>query len=240
MSAKFNARLASIPGYTPGVPKGQTAEDVAASDLAQLASNESPHPPLPEVLAAIVEAANSMNRYPDPDATRLRSRLAELHGVGPERIAVSNGSCEILLAASEAMLEPGAGVVYAWPAFSMYPNLAAINAPTTVGIAAAAQVLSQSPRKGEVQVTGLGTPNQMREFIKDGTVQKFALWDPALQGVIAANLIAGIKSGAITPGEEVTFEVPGVGERIMAGADRIIIAGPPQEFDASNIDDFDF
>jgi len=121
-----------------------------------------------------------------------------------------------------------------------FPNLAAINAPTTVGIAAAAQVLSQSPRKGQVQVTGLGTPNQMREFIKDGTVQKFALWDPALQGVIAANLIAGIKSGAIVPGEQVAFEVPGVGERIMAGADRIIIAGPPQEFDATNIDDFDF
>lgn len=121
-----------------------------------------------------------------------------------------------------------------------FPNLAAINAPTTVGIAAAAQVLSQSPRKGQVQVTGLGTPNQMREFIKDGTVQKFALWNPALQGVIAANLIAGIKNGSITPGEQVAFEVPGVGERIMAGADRVIIAGPPQEFDASNIDDFDF
>ncbi len=126
MSARFNDRLTSIPGYTPGVPKGQTAEDVAGSDLAQLASNESPHPPLPEVVAAIGEAASSMNRYPDPDATRLRGGLAELHGVGPERIAVSNGSCEILLAAAEAMLEPGATVLYSWPAFSMYPNLAAM------------------------------------------------------------------------------------------------------------------
>ena len=134
MSAKFNDRLASIPGYTPGVPKGQTAEDVAGSDLAQLASNESPHPPLPEVVEAIGEAATSMNRYPDPDATRLRGRLAELHGVGPERIAVSNGSCEILLAAAEAMLEPGAAVVYAWPAFSMYPNLAAMSGADEVRV----------------------------------------------------------------------------------------------------------
>jgi len=121
-----------------------------------------------------------------------------------------------------------------------YPNLAAINAPTTVGIAAAAQVLSQSPKKGQIQVTGLGTPNQMREFIKDGTVKKFALWDPSLQGVIAANLIAGLQNGTIKAGEQVKFDVPGVGERTMAGADRIIIAGDPQEFDASNIDDFDF
>ena len=42
------------------------------------------------------------------------------------RIAVGNGSCEILLAAAEALLEPGSEVVYAWPSFSMYPHLAAI------------------------------------------------------------------------------------------------------------------
>lgn len=134
MSPKFNDRLASIPGYTPGVPKGQTAADVAGSDLAQLASNESPHPPLEEVVGAIGEAAASMNRYPDPDATGLRERLAELHGVGPDRIAVSNGSCEILLAAAGAMLEPGATVLYSWPAFSIYPNLAAMSASEEIRV----------------------------------------------------------------------------------------------------------
>ncbi|MEX0621142.1 MAG: histidinol-phosphate transaminase [Solirubrobacterales bacterium] len=134
MNATFNQKLTSIPGYTPGVPKGQTAEDVADSNLAQLASNESPHPPLPQVVRAINNAATSMNRYPDPDATRLRGRLAEVHGVGVERIAVSNGSCEILLAAGEAILEPGAGVVYAWPAFSMYPNLAAMSGADEVRV----------------------------------------------------------------------------------------------------------
>ena len=45
MTVRFNSHLTSIPGYTPGVPKGHTAEDVAGSDLAQLASNESPFPP---------------------------------------------------------------------------------------------------------------------------------------------------------------------------------------------------
>ncbi len=126
MSVKFNSHLSSIPGYTPGVPKGHTAEDVAGSTLAQLASNESPYPPLPEVVDAISAAATSMNRYPDPDATELRRLLGEIHGVDPGRIAVSNGSCEILLAAAEALLEPGRDIVYAWPAFSMYPMLAAM------------------------------------------------------------------------------------------------------------------
>ncbi len=127
MTVRFNSRLASIPGYTPGVPKGHSAEDVAGSDLLQLASNESPFPPLPEVVEAIRVAAGSMNRYPDPDATELRRRIADRHETDPARIAVANGSCEILLAAADALLEPGAEIIYAWPAFSMYPNLAAMS-----------------------------------------------------------------------------------------------------------------
>ena len=56
-----------------------------------------------------------MNRYPDPDATLLRRRLAERYETEPGRVAVGNGSCEILLAAAEALCEPGAEILYAWP-----------------------------------------------------------------------------------------------------------------------------
>jgi rhamnose transport system substrate-binding protein len=55
-----------------------------------------------------------------------------------------------------------------------HPNLKGIIAPTTVGIAAAARYLSTSKAKGKVALTGLGTPNQMREYVKDGTVKEFA------------------------------------------------------------------
>ena len=67
-----------------------------------------------------------MNRYPDPDATLLRRRIAERYETEPGRIAVGNGSCEILLAAAEALCEPGAEILYAWPSFSMYPYLPAL------------------------------------------------------------------------------------------------------------------
>ena len=67
-----------------------------------------------------------MNRYPDPDATLLRRRLAERYETEPARVAVGNGSCEILLAAAEALCEPGDEILFAWPAFSMYPYLAAL------------------------------------------------------------------------------------------------------------------
>ena len=122
-----------------------------------------------------------------------------------------------------------------------YPNLKAINAPTTVGIAAAAQVLSTSPLKGKVQVTGLGTPNQMRQYIKDGTVKSFSLWDPGLQGQIAANLIVDIKAKKLKPkqGTKLTYKGVGPGKWTL-GKDAVIIAGPPQEFNAQNIDKFNF
>ena len=58
--------------------------------------------------------------------------------------------------------------------------------PTTVGIAAAARYLSTSDYKGKVMLTGLGTPNQMREYVEDGTVEAFALWNPADLGYLAA------------------------------------------------------
>lgn len=134
MPNRFNSRLTSIPGYTPGVPKGKGATEVASSGLAQLASNESPFPPLPEVVDAVAGAAASMNRYPDPAVTELREALAGKHGVDAEQILVANGSCEVLLAAAEAQLEPGVGVVYSWPAFSMYPILAPLSGADEVRV----------------------------------------------------------------------------------------------------------
>ena len=126
MSVTFAEKLARMPGYQAGVPTGQAPEQIAAGEIAQLASNESPFPPHPEVVEAIARTAAAMNRYPDPEATLLRSRLAERYETEPSRVAVGNGSCEILLAAAEALCEPGAEILFSWPAFSMYPYLAAL------------------------------------------------------------------------------------------------------------------
>ncbi len=126
MTITFAEKLARMPGYQAGVPTGQAPEAIASGNIAQLASNESPFPPHPKVVEAIQVTAAAMNRYPDPDATLLRRRLAERYETEPGRIAVANGSCEILLAAAEALCEPGAEIVYAWPSFSMYPYLPAL------------------------------------------------------------------------------------------------------------------
>ncbi|HEU4905711.1 MAG TPA: histidinol-phosphate transaminase [Solirubrobacterales bacterium] len=138
MTVTFAEKLARIPGYQAGVPTGQAPEAIAAGEIAQLASNESPFPPHEKVVEAIRAAAGAMNRYPDPDATLLRRRIAERYEVEPGRVAVGNGSCEILLAAAEALCEPGAEIVYAWPSFSMYPHMGAMTGAREIRVPLAA------------------------------------------------------------------------------------------------------
>jgi histidinol-phosphate aminotransferase len=138
MTVTFAEKLARMPGYQAGVPTGQAPEAIASGGIAQLASNESPSPPHPQVVEAIAVAAKAMHRYPDPDATLLRRRLAERFETDPSRIAVGNGSCEILLAAAEALCEPGAEVLFAWPAFSMYPYLSALTGAREIRVPLAA------------------------------------------------------------------------------------------------------
>jgi histidinol-phosphate aminotransferase len=119
MALEFNDRVRRIPVY-PAASAYALPEDVAL-----LASNESPDPPLPAVVEAVTKVLNGVNRYPDPTNAKLRGALSGRYGVPASRIAIGNGSCDILLAAGEALLEPGAEVVYAWPSFSVYPHLAA-------------------------------------------------------------------------------------------------------------------
>ena len=114
-----------------------------------------------------------------------------------------------------------------------------IVSPTTVGISAAARYLSSSPYKGKVALTGLGTPNQMRQFVKDGTVAEFALWDPRQLGYLAGHAAAALASGRITGAAGEKFTAGRLGERTIGERGEVIL-GPPTTFDAGNIDDFDF
>ncbi|MBA3407731.1 MAG: histidinol-phosphate transaminase [Solirubrobacterales bacterium] len=119
MPIEFAERIRRIPVYPAA------AGYALDGDVALLASNESPYPPIPAVMDAVTRALGSLNRYPDPTCSALRSALSDRYGVPVQRIAIGNGSCDILLAAGEALLEPEAEIVYAWPSFSVYPHLAA-------------------------------------------------------------------------------------------------------------------
>jgi rhamnose transport system substrate-binding protein len=119
-----------------------------------------------------------------------------------------------------------------------HPNLKGIISPTTVGIKAAAQYLSGSKYKGKVKLTGLGTPNDMRKYVKNGTVEAFELWDPAKLGDLAARTAVALASGQITGKEGETFKAGSTSYTI--GKDGVISLGKPTVFDAKNIDQFTF
>jgi rhamnose transport system substrate-binding protein len=119
------------------------------------------------------------------------------------------------------------------------PDLKGIISPTTVGISAAARYISSSPYKGQVKLTGLGTPNQMREFIEDGTVEAFALWNPMELGYLAGYAAAALASGQISGKEGEKFTAGKLGEYTILANGEVIL-GPPTTFNADNIDDFDF
>ncbi len=128
MPIEFGERTRRIPVYPLA-----GGYDLGA-DVAMLASNESCFAPLPAVVEAAARVLGGVNRYPDPSYEPLRRALADRYGIPPQRIALGNGSCDILLAAGEALLEPGAEVVYAWPAFSVYPHLPAASGARAIEV----------------------------------------------------------------------------------------------------------
>ena len=120
-----------------------------------------------------------------------------------------------------------------------HPNLKGIISPTTVGVAAAGRYLSGSTYKGKVQLTGLGTPNQMKAYVKDGTVKAFALWNPADLGYLAAWAGASLASGVIKGKEGDKFKAGKLGE-FTVGKDGTVLLGDPFTFNAGNVDQFNF
>ena len=123
-----------------------------------------------------------------------------------------------------------------------YPDLKVIVAPTTVGILAAAQVVSQAGKSDSVKVTGLGFPNDMKPFVADGTAPVFGLWSVPDLGYLAYQVADKLVKGEITGAEGETFSVPGLNDDqpYTIGPDSVVILGPAFRFDESNIDQFDF
>lgn len=127
--------------------------------------------------------------------------------------------------------------------FKKYPDLKVIIAPTTVGIAAAARAVTDENLIGKVFVTGLGTPNQMREYVKNGASPQFALWNPADLGYLAIHILNALATDQITGAVGDTFTAGRLGEYVIEEDDalgRNVLLGPPFIYNAENIDNFNW
>jgi len=82
--------------------------------------------------------------------------------------------------------------------FKTYPNLKAIIAPTTVGVAAAAKAVQDEKKVGSIYVTGLGLPSEMAGHVKSGAVKSFAIWNPIDLGYSSIMAASQFISGKVT------------------------------------------
>jgi len=125
MTVRLRPVLASLPAYTPGrtVP-----------GAIKLASNETPYPPLPHVLARIAESARTINRYPDTSARALTEALAAKYGVDAGQVAVGCGSVSLCTQLVQAVADAGDEVLYAWRSFEAYPIITAVSGAVSVRV----------------------------------------------------------------------------------------------------------
>lgn len=127
--------------------------------------------------------------------------------------------------------------------FTKYPDLKVIIAPTTVGIAASGRAVTDKNLIGKVFVTGLGTPNQMREYVKNGASPEFALWNPADLGYLSIYVLNALSTGEITGKTGDKFKAGRLGEyTIQDDPDlgRNVLLGLPFIYNKDNIDNFNW
>jgi rhamnose transport system substrate-binding protein len=135
--------------------------------------------------------------------------------------------------------EPQKSLTEAEALLTKYPDLRGIIAPTTVGVAACAQAVETAHKAPQVQVTGLGTPNQMRRFVQNGTVTAFALWSPYDEGYLTTYVGYLIATKQLTPAPGVKFNAGSLGQREFRDK-NVVITGPPVTFTKDNIDKYHF
>jgi histidinol-phosphate aminotransferase len=108
-----------IDAIAPYVP-GRSSTD-GGGKAVKLSSNENPLGTSPAARAAFVAAAESLDRYPDASAVKLREAIAALHGLDPARVIYGTGSDEILHLAAGAFAGVGDEVLFVRYGFSVYP-----------------------------------------------------------------------------------------------------------------------
>jgi len=121
--------------------------------------------------------------------------------------------------------------------FKSHPNLRGIISPTTVGIAATAKALEDADKVGQIELTGLGLPSEMKQYIKNGTCRKMSLWNPIDLGYTATYIAAKLVAGEFQGKQGEVMKVGRMGE-IVIGDGEVAIMSEPYVFEKGNIDKF--
>ena len=120
MSRYFTHRLDRLTPYTPG-------EQPRDMQYIKLNTNESPYPPSPAVMEAAKAEAGRLQLYSDPTCRELTDKLAEVYGVTPEQVILTNGSDEVLNFAFMAFADEDRPLVFPEITYGFYPVFAELN-----------------------------------------------------------------------------------------------------------------
>jgi rhamnose transport system substrate-binding protein len=118
-----------------------------------------------------------------------------------------------------------------------YPNLKGIFGISSVSFPGAAEAIAQSGKAGQIMVTGLATPNDMKRFVKSGTVKSVVLWNTLDLGYLTVYAAEAVATGKLVPGAT-SFVAGRLGEKPIVG-DHLLL-GDVLVFTAGNIDQYDF
>jgi len=134
VSESVNPQLRPEMAKLPTYKAGKKVAPVNGLTAYKLSSNEIAHAPLPSVIAAIVDAANEINRYPDPFTTNLIQALSDKFAVPVDQIATGTGSVGVCQQIIQSVAGAGEEVIYAWRSFEAYPIITTIAGAVSVQV----------------------------------------------------------------------------------------------------------
>ena len=134
MSESVNPKLRPEMAKLPTYKAGKKVDSVNGLTAYKLSSNEVAHAPLPSVVAAIVDAAQEINRYPDPFTSKLNQALSDKFSIPIDHIATGTGSVGVCQQIIQAVAGAGDEVIYAWRSFEAYPIITTIAGAVSVQV----------------------------------------------------------------------------------------------------------
>jgi ABC-type sugar transport system substrate-binding protein len=130
------------------------------------------------------------------------------------------------------------GITKARALIQAHPDLKGIIGLTSVAVPAAAEAVRQEKKQRDldIKVTGVSTPRDMRDYVKDGTVREFILWNPIDLGYLTVH-VADLQRKGQMP-ENGTIKAGRLGD--IKVKDREVLLGEPIRFDKDSVDKYDF
>ncbi len=216
MAYRIRADVDQLAPYRPGKPIDELRRETGADPISKLASNENPLGPSPKAIAAIIESAAAVHRYPDAVAHDLVQALSFRLGIEAESFAVGNGSDELIQYLASSLLGASDSAVIPSPSFPRYGA-----ATRTAGAAPLFAALRDGVFVDPDALIEKAMPNTRIFWVANpnnptGTVMAKSEFD---------RLIAKVPSGSVIVLDEAYFEF--VDEEVRLNAVDYVLQGAP-------------